>query len=165
MHLTPVDDAEYAAFAKRQVIDYADQLVRAGDVAASDSQALARERLSALLADELRGAGHLFFVGRSAILKPRIGWVWVSPAPAFLGPNQARSRWLSQLTVEDAVRGHGWGRSLLLATENHLAQMGVEHLWLRVFDWNTDARALYNSQGYELVQRFTNDAHMRKRIA
>jgi ribosomal protein S18 acetylase RimI-like enzyme len=165
MHLTLVDDAEYAAFAQRQVTDYADQLARANEVAVNDSVALAKERLSALLADELRAAGHSFFVGRSAILKPLVGWVWISPAPPFLGPNHARTRWLSQLTVEEAVRGHGWGRALLSATENHLAQVGVEHLWLRVFDWNTTARALYDSQGYELVQRFANDAHMRKRIS
>lgn len=164
MRLTPVENAEYADFVQRQVVDYADQLVRAGEVTEADSVALARDRLSALRADELRAAGHLFFVAHSAIIKPRIGWVWVSPAPAFLGPNHARARWLSQLTVED-VRGHGWGRALLQATERRLLQMGVEELWLRVFDWNTAARALYDSEGYELVERFENDAHLRKLLS
>ena len=165
MHLTPVDDAEYADFAERQVVEYANQLARAGEVTEGDSLAVAGQRLRALLADELRAAGHQFFVARSAIVKPRIGWVWISPAPAFLGPNRAGTRWLSQLTIEETVRGRGWGRALLNATERHLLQMGVEQLWLRVFDWNTAARALYDSQGYELVQRFTNDAHLRKRLS
>jgi ribosomal protein S18 acetylase RimI-like enzyme len=165
MHLTPVDTAEYADFAKRHVVDYALQLVRAGETSEAESQAVARERLRALLADDLRGAGHLFFVARSAIVKPRIGWVWISPAPEFIGSNRGRARWLSQLTVEEAVRGRGWGRALLNATERHLAEIGVEQLWLRVFDWNTSARALYDSQGYELVERFSNDAHLRKRLS
>jgi ribosomal protein S18 acetylase RimI-like enzyme len=165
MHLTPVDDTEYANFAKRQVVEYARQLAKAGEVAESESIAVSRERLRGLLADELRPAGHLFFVARSAILKPRLGWVWVSPAPAFLGPNRTCSRWLSQITVEETVRGRGWGRALLRATERHLAQLGVEQLWLRVFDWNTTARALYDAQGYELVQRFANDSHLRKRLS
>jgi GNAT superfamily N-acetyltransferase len=165
MHLTPVDDTEYADFAKRQVVEYANQLARAGEVTESESIAVARERCRALLADELRAAGHLFFVARSAILKPRIGWVWVSPAPAFLGPNRDSARWLSQLTVEETVRGRGWGRALLIATERHLTQLGVQQLWLRVFDWNTTARALYVGQGYELVERFANDSHLRKRLS
>jgi ribosomal protein S18 acetylase RimI-like enzyme len=165
MHLTPVDDAEYADFTKRHVVDYAYQLARAGEVAEAESVEAARQRLGGLLADELRAAGHSFFVARSAIVKPRIGWVWVSPAPAFLGPNRVHSRWLSQLTVEEGVRGRGWGRALLTATERHLAEIGVRQLWLRVFDWNTTARALYDSQGYELVERFPTDSHLRKRLS
>ncbi len=165
VHLTPVDDAEYADFTKRHVVDYAHQLTRAGEVSEAESIEASRLRLGALLADELRKAGHLFFVAHSGIVKPRIGWVWVSPAPAFLGPNHAHTRWLSQLTVEETVRGRGWGRALLTATERYLAKIGVEQLWLRVFDWNTTARALYDSQGYELVQRFPNDSHLRKRLS
>lgn len=165
MRLTPVEPAEYADFVTRQVADYAEQLVRSGEAAQNDSVALARERLSALRADELRSAGHLFLVARSALIKPRIGWVWISPAPAFLGPDRVRARWLSQLTVEGTVRGHGWGRALLHATERQLLKMGVEQLWLRVFDWNTDARALYDSEGYKLVERFANDAHLCKHLS
>jgi ribosomal protein S18 acetylase RimI-like enzyme len=165
MRLNPANDSDYADFAQRQVVDYAEQLRRAGEVTESESVALAREHLRALLDDELRAAGHQFLAARSAIVKPRIGWVWISPAPEFLGPISSRTRWLSQLTVEEKVRGRGWGRALLNATERHLMRLGVEQLWLRVFDWNTAARALYDSQGYELVQRFTNDSHLRKRLA
>jgi len=165
MHLTPISDAEYGEFAERQVAEYALQLVRAGEVPEADSEAAARRMLSGLLADELRSQGHSFFVARSALVKHRIGWVWLSPAPAFLGANHRRYRWLSQLTIEETVRGRGWGRALLSATERHLAAIGVEQLWLRVFDWNTTARALYDAQGYELVERFAVDAHMRKRLS
>lgn len=165
MHLTPVSDAEYAEFATRHVADYADQLVRAGELSQAESEATVRGMLAGLLADELRTTGHSFFVAHSALLKPRVGWVWLSPAPAFLGPQRRNIRWLSQLTVEDSVRGRGWGRALLTATERHLAAQGVEQLWLRVFDWNTTARALYQAQGYELVERFAVDAHMRKNLS
>ena len=165
MKLTPVSDAEYADFANRQVSEHALQLVRAGEVPENESLVAARVRLAALLGDELRPAGHLFFSARSRIVKPRIGWVWVSPAPPFLGAQRERARWLSQLTVEESVRGRGWGRALLNATEQRLSSMGVEQLWLRVFDWNVAARALYDAQGYELVERFANDSHLRKRLS
>ncbi|HEY4105978.1 MAG TPA: GNAT family N-acetyltransferase, partial [Polyangiaceae bacterium] len=127
-----------------------------------ESLVSARVRLAALLADELRSAGHWFFSARSAIVKPRIGWVWLSPAPAFLGANRPRSRWLSQLTIEDTIRGRGWNRALLNATERYLTGIGVEQLWLRVYDWNVAARSLYEAQGYELIERFANDSHLRK---
>ncbi|HEX3776794.1 MAG TPA: GNAT family N-acetyltransferase, partial [Polyangiaceae bacterium] len=140
MHLTEVSDSEYADFANRHVEEYALQLVRGGEVAETESLVTARVRLAALLADELRPAGHLFFSARSAIVKPRIGWVWLSPAPAFLGPNRPRARWLSQLTVDETVRGRGWNRALLSATERYLTRIGVEQLWLRVQDWNVAAR-------------------------
>jgi len=165
MHLTPVTDAQYAEFSKRHLVDYAEQLTLAGEVPKAESLAVARKRLHGLLADELRINGHQFYVARSRILKPTIGWVWVSPAPAFLGRKRGSSRWLSQLTVDRAVRGHGWSRALLEATEQHLIELGVEQLWVRVFDWNTAARALYDEHGYELVERFGKDSHLRKQLA
>ncbi len=165
MHLTPVSDTEYAEFAQRQVAEHALTLVRAGEVPEKEGEAAARHVLAALLADELRGQGHSFYVARSRLVRPRIGWVWLSPAPAFLGAHHDRYRWLSQLTIDERVRGRGWNRALLTATERHLSSLGVEQLWLRVFDWNTSARALYDSQGYELVERFAVDAHMRKRLS
>jgi len=165
MHLTPVTDAQYAEFSKRQLVEYAEQLTLAGEVTKEESLAAARKRLHGLLADELRINGHQFFVARSAILKPNIGWVWVSPAPAFLGRKRDAARWLSQLTVEATVRGRGWSRALLEATEQHLVERGVEQLWVRVFDWNTAARALYDEHGYELVERFGKDSHLRKTLA
>jgi len=165
MHLTPVSDAEYGEFAERQVAEYALQLVRAEELPEAEAFTTARRMLSGLLTDELRAQGHSFFAARSALVKPRIGWVWLSPAPSFLGPNRSRYRWLSQLTIEQTVRGRGWGRALLTATERHLTAIGVEQLWLRVFDWNIRARALYDAQGYELVERFAVDAHLRKRLS
>jgi GNAT superfamily N-acetyltransferase len=164
MQLSPVTDAQYAEFAKRHLVDYAEQLTRAGEVTKEESLAAARKRLHGLLADELRINGHQFFVARSRILKPNIGWVWVSPAPTFLGRKREGARWLSQLTVDPAVRGRGWSRALLHATEQHLLELGVEQLWVRVFDWNTAARTLYDEQGYELVERFGKDSHLRKRL-
>jgi hypothetical protein len=78
-------DAEYAEFAALQLKEYARQLVRAGEVAAEDGAAAAAERLQDLLADRLRPIGHTFFVATPAQGSFRIGWVWLSPAPEFIG--------------------------------------------------------------------------------
>jgi GNAT superfamily N-acetyltransferase len=163
--LSPVTDDEYHEIAELQVLETARQLELAGEVPAVESRSEARLRLAELLADELRGAGHDFFVARAPNLAARVGWVWIAPAPSFLGPNQEHTRWLSQITVEEPHRGRGLGRATFVALERHLAQVGVKQLWLRVFDWNTVARSLYDSVGFELVRKFPNDSHLRKQIA
>ena len=108
--LTLATDAECAEFAALQLKEYARQLVRAGEVAADDGAATASERLQDLLADRLRQIGHTFFVATPAHENLRIGWIWLSPAPEFIGSGRDHARWLSQLTVEELHRGRGWGR-------------------------------------------------------
>jgi hypothetical protein len=66
-NLVPCDDSEYAEFVSLQVIEYASQLVRAGEVTPELSTAAAQERLQDLRADRLRGAQHDFFIARSAV--------------------------------------------------------------------------------------------------
>ena len=162
--LNPCNDLEYTEFVSLQVVEYARQLMRAGEVTPDRSVITAQERLQELRADRLRLAGHDFLVARSASDGSRVGWVWLSPATEFLGPSRTSARWLSQLTVEENCRGHGWGRAILVALEDHEAARGSDEIWLRVFDWNTVARHLYASHGYELTKQYVTDAHFRKRL-
>jgi len=138
VNLTPCDDREYAEFVALQIVEYARQLTLAGETSPERSVAIARDRLQDLRADRLRDSGHIFLIARSQHSTLRLGWVWLSPAPDFLGPGHQCSRWLSQLTVEGSCRGQGWG---------YVA-----------------ARRLYESHGYELVNQFSTDAHLRKRL-
>src|SRR5262245_26403635 len=162
VRLTACDDSEYVDFASRQVVEYASQLTRAGEVPLERSFAVAQERLQDLSADRLRPLGHEFFAARSLQDAARVGWVWLSPPPPFLGPGHERARWISQLTVEELQRGQGWGRAILDAVEQYERTHGSQAIWLRVFDWNTVALRLYQSHGYELARKFTVDAHLYK---
>jgi ribosomal protein S18 acetylase RimI-like enzyme len=146
-----------------QVVEHARQLVRAGEVEPEQSVATAHDHLQDLRADRLREDGHEVLVARAADDGSHVGWVWLSPAE-FLGPDHERTRWLSQITVNESCRGRGWGRAILDAVETHAALSGFDQLWLRVYDWNTVARQLYRSNGYELAAKFATDAHMRKRL-
>jgi GNAT superfamily N-acetyltransferase len=165
VYLAPCDNQEYVDFASRQVGEYADQLARADEVPAARSLSEARERLQDLSADRLRPLGHDFLVARSVQDAARVGWVWLSPPPSFLGPGHEGTRWLSQLTVEEPRRRQGWGRAILDAVERYALARGSNAIWLRVFDWNVAARHLYRSQGYELGRRFSVDAHLYKRLS
>ena len=161
--LVPLTDEEYADFAERQVVEYARQNVNAGEWTPEEALEKARTAEADLLADTLRVRGHTFFKGVDE-QGTRAGWLWIAPAPSFLPLDPARSRWLSQITVEEELRGRGYGRALLDALHRHLQAVGVQEVWLRVFDWNTVARRLYESAGYELVRQFPTDAHMKKRL-
>lgn len=162
VHLIALTEAEYAEFAEEQVLEYANQLVRAGEVDGEHGVATARARLADLLADRLRASAHEFLAAVAAQDGARVGWIWLSPAPEFLGPGHDGARWLSQITVGERHRGRGWGRAILLELERRLVALGVEQLWLRVFDWNVVARRLYESLGFELATQFPTDAHLRK---
>ncbi len=163
IRLVRLGDAKYADFAERQVIEYAGQRVHAGEWTAEEALGCAREALAELLADSLRVNGHVFLEG-VRVDGTCVGWIWVAPAPAFLGDDYERKRWLSQITVDEAQRKRGYGRALLSALHHWLEAQGVEELWLRVYNWNDAARRLYARAGYELVRQFPTDAHLRKRL-
>ncbi len=151
VQLTACDDDEYREFSALQLVEYASQIARAGEVSAAESLATARERLVELTTDQLRSRGHDFLVARSTKDDLRVGWVWLSPPPSFLGPEHERTGWLSQLTVEASQRGRGWGRAILTALDQHAQKRGYRAIMLRVFDWNVGARHLYGLIAKESV--------------
>jgi GNAT superfamily N-acetyltransferase len=161
--LVPLSDGEYAAFTRQQVAENARQHLQAGEWTMQEALTRSREELTDLLTDALRAAGHVFLKGTDAHGTP-IGWLWVAPAPEFLGENRERKRWLSQITVEESLRGRGYGGALLVALHGWLAAQGVEELWLRVYDWNEAARRLYARAGYDVMRQFSTDAHLRRSL-
>ncbi len=163
IRLVRLDDAEYADFAERQVIEYARQHIHAGEWTTDEALGCARAALTELLADTLRHTGHVFLKGVRAD-STCIGWLWVAPAPAFIGDDCERKRWLSQITVDEAQRKRGYGRALLASLHHWLEAQEVEELWLRVYNWNDAARRLYARAGYEVMRQFPTDSHLRKRL-
>jgi len=166
--LVPMTDAEYAEFAEAQVAEHARQRVNAGEWTLDEAVARARQDTEDLRSDALRGAGHAFYAGVDAA-GARVGWLWIAPGTLpFLDrygvANLSRVRWLGQITVEESLRGRGYGRALLDALHRRLASEGVFELYLRVYDWNDAARRLYAGSGYEVVAQFPTDAHMRRRL-
>jgi len=77
-------------------------------------------------------------------------------------PNE---QYLYQITVDENVRGRGYGRMMLQALEALLAAEGVETLRLNVFHWNRVARGLYDSAGYEVLSAGEASAELCKRLS
>ena len=165
--LSPLTDDEYAAFVTLQVEETVREAVTAGEWTADEAPERARHDTIELRADRLRGSGHAFYRGVDPTGE-RIGWLWVAPAPDHVARygvgDVARARWLAQVFVEESRRGRGFGAALLVSLHRRLADEGVTDVFLRVYDWNTPARRLYASCGYEVVGQFATDAHLRRRL-
>ena len=57
------------------------------------------------------------------------------------------------ISLEEAQRGKGYGRQVMLALEEIAKGMGLETLALHVFAHNTPAMKLYEKLGYEVVSQ------------
>jgi mycothiol synthase len=76
-----------------------------------------------------------------------VGWIWVSlPGPAM--PEQA---WISDVEVDAAHRGKGYGGAIITAVEAELVRRGVPRLGLNVFGDNHTARRLYERLGFRVT--------------
>jgi len=53
---------------------------------------------------------------------------------------------------------------MLAATEELVSREGAGELYLNVFRWNSVARALYDSAGYEIVHDSETETGMRKSL-
>jgi ribosomal protein S18 acetylase RimI-like enzyme len=77
--------------------------------------------------------------------------------------NHVGSIWLStekdewfiyDIEIKPEYRGQGLGRKTLQAIENHVFANGGTKIGLAVFGFNTVARKLYISEGYEITRLF-----------
>ncbi|TKA12435.1 GNAT family N-acetyltransferase [Actinacidiphila oryziradicis] len=75
-----------------------------------------------------------------------VGTLWVR----LRDPDRAQApAWVCNVEVAEQHRGHGHGRTLMLAAERECLAAGVRTLGLNVFADNTPALRLYESLGYQ----------------
>jgi GNAT superfamily N-acetyltransferase len=154
-------DAQRDAALDEEAGEYAESKVRAGIWSRAESLKRSQEEIRGFVGAHPSDRGHEFFVGLDAEGR-RIGWLWLGPVPSPGASPDAR--WLFQVVVDLARRGHGYGRGLLQAAEEHLRASGRTEIALNVFRWNTVAVALYTSSGYEIASQDDKAIEMRKRL-
>ena len=98
--------------------------------------------------------GHEVFQVVAEVDRP-VGFIWIGPHPN--GVDGVLYIW--DIEIDEAERGSGYGRAAMLAAEEHARRKGAQALALNVFGFNTKARALYTSLGYE-----TTAIQMRKEL-
>jgi len=162
VHLVSVSPSEYADFVKVQIREFADQKVRAGHWRTEEAMELSRHAVESFLPQAGPSENHRVY--RAVDESGRgVGWIWVGPPPVRL-LNLPTHRWLFQITVDAPLRGKGYGRAMLAATEDLVSREGARELYLNVFRWNSVARALYDSAGYEVVHDGETETGMRKTL-
>ena len=135
-------EAELGPWQERQVALYAqDGLDGFGgdlELALAD----ARQDFVRLLPDGLRTPDTSLVV--LAADGERVGHLWVRHH------QRPGMSYVFDVEVDEAHRGRGHGRSAMLVAELLARRAGDDVLGLHVFGWNTVARRLYRSLGYEL---------------
>jgi len=162
VRLVPVSPLEYDEFVKEQIQEFAEQKVRAGHWRPEEARELSRHAVESFLPAVGPSEGHRVYRAVDESYR-KVGWIWVGPPPVRL-LNLPTRRWLYQITVDAPFRGKGYGRAMLAATEELVRREGGQELYLNVFRWNSIARALYDSAGYEVVHESETETGMRKAL-
>jgi len=76
-----------------------------------------------------------------------VGYVWIGPQ----SDGDEAHWWLWDLAIDEPHRRHGFARAALVRAEEAARGRGARSLGLKVFGFNTGARALYASLGYQTV--------------
>lgn len=124
------------------------KLVDTGQISREQAPAEIRRRREAHLPDGLDTEHMLLFIGE--VDGERIGWLWLALPGA---PHHADTAWVYNVAVDEAHRGKGYGKGLMLAAERELAGRGVGRLGLNVFGSNKTAISLYERLGYQVTSQ------------
>ncbi len=135
--------------------DYEQSLISSGD---SVPVAAEKARLSTDLSfpDGVAGPGQLVYDVVSIDDNAGnivVGHLWISRL------ERGDAWWVSDIKIDENHRGEGYGRAAMQLAEIAAAEHGAMTLGLNVFGYNTVARSLYESLGYE-----TTAAQMRKPV-
>ena len=143
--LIPMTQAEFDAFLEHLIPDYAADNVRAGYW--DESEALERSRMETerLLPQGLQSEDHYLFTMYDG--DQAVGRVWLK---ANLD-RPVKSGFIFDVEIREEFRGKGYGRQVMALIEEKARELGLQSIGLHVFSYNTTAKHLYESVGYEVA--------------
>ncbi len=77
-----------------------------------------------------------------------VGALWIGPHPQV---PDGKSWWVYDIAIDEEHRRKGYGRAAMLLAEDEVRKLGGTNLGLNVFGFNSEARRLYESLGFETV--------------
>lgn len=140
-------EAEFESYRHAVASAYAAEQVAAGNWSADEALERALQGNAAFLPDGLATPGMLLLKGVRGD-GTSVGILWIGLEHPRGIPDCA---FLYDIEVEEAYRGVGYGRALLVAAEDLVRSHGVGGLELNVFGDNTRAIRLYETAGYRVV--------------
>lgn len=154
LSLRPLAPHDLPAWIERSVAEYAADLVTMG-ARPAEAQRRARASIEDDVAEGSLPAGHVVFDLLDGSKTP-VGYLWVGPDTS----DDPTAWWVWDVVVDTEHRGRGYGRQAMVLGEDYARSQGARTLGLSVFGFNTGARRLYESLGYE-----TTSVKMAKTLA
>jgi len=137
-----MDAERVAAWLPGNEADYIADRMRMGE-----SEEMAREK-AAITSREFFPDGRLLASHRIYDVMADgapVGYLWIGPQTT----GDAEDWWVWDVEIAEAFRGRGYARAAMLLAEDAARALGATTLGLNVFGFNTIARHLYESLGYE----------------
>ncbi len=154
LRLRPMTDDEFVTYRDRLVREYAQEHVQAGNWTAEEAEAKSAAQVDELLPQGLGTADMLLRIAEAAEgdqAGRRVGLVWL--ALRHLPDGTQGQAWIYDIEVDADQRGQGYGRALLVESEEELRRQGAPAVGLNVFGRNEVALGLYTSSGYQVTSQ------------
>jgi ribosomal protein S18 acetylase RimI-like enzyme len=139
LSLRPMSRTDLDTYREQGTQSYIEELIRSGM-----PEDRARENAATTMAETFEdgvptGGNELFDVVDG---DETVGLLW-------LGPHLPGTWYVMDIEIREKFRGRGYGRATMLLAEDVARGHGASHLGLNVFGHNPNARALYESLGYQ----------------
>ena len=142
--LRPLREDEYEVYLDVLRVAYVRDLVESGFMERADAESKVEADIERQLSDGVRTEdAYLYAVEDDG---EAVGYVWMSKQGDQVGKPIA---FVFDLWISEDARGRGLGRAAMVALEEKAHELGLDTIHLNVFGYNTAARRLYQSLGYE----------------
>ncbi|NHN56757.1 GNAT family N-acetyltransferase [Calidifontibacter sp. DB0510] len=143
--LRPMTAERYAEWSAGMIEHYAGSIFGTGRYPnRAAAQADAQRQTADLLPDGVATEGMLLWTAHEGEQEVGVLWIQQRPARGFI----------YDIEVNASLRGGGYGTQMLRLGAAEMAARGVNLLSLNVFGTNPRARALYEREGYAVIQEF-----------
>lgn len=139
-HLKLMTQKEFELYLNQAIAEYADDLVKSGEVSLENSMEKSKQSFLSLLPNGVSSKQqYLFNIMSDDNLM--LGMIWY-------GIRSEHEGFIYDFEILFEFRGQGFGKKALLLVEEHAKSIGIHKLGLRVFGHNNRAYQLYKKMGY-----------------
>jgi ribosomal protein S18 acetylase RimI-like enzyme len=142
----PLTQAEFEIFMALAAEDYAQHVAGHTGVPIEQARESTAHEIATILPQGRLTPNHFFCGARSVDTSKLVGYLWWNLDDAH------EQAYLYQVFVLESCRRRGFGRAMLEYVCATLGAKGVRRITLSVFVQNRGAIALYETQGYRVMQ-------------
>lgn len=145
VYLIPMSAEQFVAYRVAGEQSYAESISASALMPVSEARVKATEDFSRLLPDGRDTEGQHFWMAFDG--DQEVGMLWL----ALTEKSDGLHAFGYDFLVPEELRRQGYGRAIMVATEQLCREKGVVSVGLSVFGFNDGARALYEEMGFEVT--------------